>query len=211
MGQPMSPEAAAYVARALADPDPLVRTAAVGASAGLPPEEQLQALLPLLDDDVRGVRVEAASLLAPLSAYLPQAQAASFAAAAEEFRAAQHAVASRPQAHVALAEFEASLGNIEQALVHSDQALEMEPDMALVRHSRGLLLVRAERRDEALVELRVAAELAPEAARFVYVYAVALNSLGDPAGALRVLEEAQSTLHPDDPDINNFLELLRAN
>jgi hypothetical protein len=208
---PLQADEQEFVARSLADPDPLVRMAALQAAAGLPPESQLRLASPLLDDDVRVVRIEAASLLAPFSGYLPQAQAAQFAAAADEYRAAQYAVGSRPQAHAALAEFEANLGDIEQALVHSDQALSMAPEMAIVRHSRGLLLVRADRHDEALGELRKAAELAPESARFVYVYAVALNSLGDPAAARQVLEEAQATLHPDDPDINNFLELLRAN
>jgi Tfp pilus assembly protein PilF len=208
---PLHPDDAAAVERSLSDADAHVRRAAIIAAVGLRPESQLQLVGPLLADDVRGVRIEAAALLAPLSAYLPPAQAASFAAAADEFRDAQYAIASRPQAHAALAEFEADMGNVEQALLHSDQAKSMAPEMAVVRHSRGLLLVRAERREEALVELRVAAELAPEVARFVYVYAVALNSLGDPEEALRVLEEAQSAQHPDDPDINNFIELLRAN
>jgi len=211
LSPPLQADEPAFVERSLSDPDPLVRKAALQAAAGLQPESVLQLAAPLLDDDVRGVRIEAAALLAPLSTYLPQAQAASFASAADEFRASQQAIASRPQAHAALAEFEASLGNIEQALVHSDKAVSMAPDMALVRHSRGLLLIRAERRDEALIEIRTAAELEPEVARFVYVYAVALNSLGDPDEALRVLEQAKATNHPDDPDINNFLELLRAN
>ena len=86
----------------------------------------------------------------------------------------------------------------------------MAPEMALLRHSRGLLLVRANRHDEALGELREAARLAPQVARFVYVYAVALNSLGQPGEALSVLEEA-SARHPDDPDIAAFLDMLRAN
>jgi len=208
---PLSAGETTIIERSLADPDPLVRMAAIDAAAFLQPESVLQHVTPLLDDKVRGVRIAAAALMAPLNAHLRQAQAKSFLAAADEYRAAQHAVASRPQAHAALAQFEASLGNIEQALLHSDQAVRMAPDMGIVRHARGLLLVRAERRDEALVELRLAAELVPEVARFVYVYAVALNSLGDPEEALRVLEKAQATNHPDDPDINNFLELLRDN
>ncbi len=46
-------------------------------------------------------------------------------------------------------------------------------------------------------------------ARFSYVYAVALNSMGDPAAARAVLEAAQ-TLHPGDSDIAAFLEMLQA-
>lgn len=205
---PLQPSQAATLERALGDPNPLVRIGALRAAAGLPPESQLQMVVPLLDDDVRGVRIEAVSLLASFRGYLPPKIAASFAAAADEFRAAQMAVASRPQAHIALAEFEADLGDIPAALAHADQAARMAPDMALIRHSRGLLLVRADRKDEALAELREAARLAPEVGRFVYVYAVALNSLGYSEDAIRVLQEAIDTQHPDDPDIANFLQLL---
>ncbi len=93
--------------------------------------------------------------------------------------------------------------------MHADHAIRMAPDMALLLHSRGLLLVRANRHDEALDDLRQAAQLAPEVARFSYVYAVALNSMGDPAAARAVLEAAQ-TLHPGDSDIAAFLEMLQA-
>ena len=147
-------------------------------------------------------------MLASLRDYLPDSYQRSFAEAADEFRAAQRAIASRPVAHVALAEFESQLGNPDLALQHSDQALAMDPANALVRHSRGLLLVRLNRHDEALAELGQAAQLAPEVARFVYVYAVALNSLGQPDEAFRVLEEARLA-HPDDPDIAAFLEALQ--
>ena len=91
----------------------------------------------------------------------------------------------------------------------ANQGVAMDPDMALLRHSRGLLLVRANRHSEALEDLRWAAELAPGVARFSYVYAVALNSLGDPAAARQVLEDA-AVRHPDDPDIAAFLEMLQA-
>ena len=207
---PIGRDAAAVIDRGLNDPDPLVRFGALQGAANLPPEMLVQALPPLLDDDVRGVRIEAASRLAPLRDYLPEAYQGAFASAAEEFRDAQRAIASRPVAHVALAEFEGQLGDLGLALEHSDQALAMAPDNPLVRHSRGLLLVRLDRDDEALVELRHAAETAPGNARFVYVYAVGLHSLGETEEARRVIEEA-SRRHPDDADIAAFLDMLRAN
>ena len=206
---PLPPDAVAAVERGLRDPDPLVRMAAARAAPGLPPEVVLQQTLPLLEDDVLSVRLEAVQALAPARDYLPPSVAGAFASAADEYRASQLAVASRPQAHGALAEFEGRLGNIEQALAHADQAVSMDPDMALVRHSRGLLLVRANRHEEALDDLRLASQLAPNVARFSYVYAVALNSLGDPEAARAVLEESASR-HPEDPDIAAFLEMLRA-
>ena len=209
LGQPFGADAAIAVERGLRDPDPIVRLGALRAAVNLPPEQMLQQVAPLLEDDVRGVRIEAASLLAPLRAYLPESLANAFVAAATEYRDAQWAVASRPVAHLALAQFENQLGNLDQALVHSEQALRMDPDNALVRHAHGLLLVRFERHDEALAELRLAAEMAPLNARFVYVYAVALNSLGQESEAIRVLEEASNN-HPDDADIAAFLRMLKA-
>ena len=206
---PFESEAQVAVERGLRDPDPLVRTAAAQVAPGLPPERVIQQLAPLLEDDVRSVRLAAVQSLAPARDYLPAGLAGAFERAADEYRAAQLAVASRPQAHGALAEFEGRLGDIEAALAHADRAVAMAPEMALLRHSRGLLLVRADRRDEALAELRQATELAPEVARFSYVYAVALNSLGQPDAALQVLEEARLK-HPDDPEIGAFLEMLRA-
>ena len=59
------------------------------------------------------------------------------------------------------------------------EGLEISPDEAAYHHSLGLLLVRDARQQDGLAELRSAAELQPENPRFAYVYAVALNSLGE--------------------------------
>lgn len=76
-------------------------------------------------------------------------------------------------------------------------ALEQDPRSAAVHHALGLLLVRGKRMPEALAELEAAARLAPESARYGYVYAVALNGAGRPKAAtdtlLRVLAR-----HPHD-------------
>jgi tetratricopeptide (TPR) repeat protein len=71
------------------------------------------------------------------------------------------------------------------------QALAIHPDSADVHHVLGLLLVRQKRADEALTELAKAAQQSPENQRYAYVYAIALDSLGQHAKALRVLAEAQ--------------------
>jgi tetratricopeptide (TPR) repeat protein len=187
---PLQQDDAIVIEAALGDGDPLVRMGALQAARGLPPQLALQLAAPLLDDRIRSVRIEAAAALAPVASYLPAGMTASFAAAADEFRSAQLAIASQPAAHAALAEFEAGLGNMDKALMHSGQALKMAPNYALFRHSRGLLLVRAGRSDEALVELAEAVRLDPDVSRYTYVYAVALNSLGQPAEAIDLLEEA---------------------
>jgi len=80
------------------------------------------------------------------------------------------------------------------------EGIAINPDDAALRHSLGLLLVRAQQADAALDELRRAAELQPGNPRFVYVYGVALNSLGRAEEAIAVLTEAGDRF-PADLDI----------
>lgn len=68
-----------------------------------------------------------------------------------------------------------------------------------LHHALGLTLVRLRRSDAALEELRRAAELEPERARFAYVYAVALQSAGRRNDAIGVLK-ANLQRHPGDRD-----------
>ena len=49
-----------------------------------------------------------------------------------------------------------------------------QPKAAAPHHALGLWLMRADRRAEVIQELKRAAELAPDDARFAHVYAVAL-------------------------------------
>src|SRR5439155_20569239 len=70
---------------------------------------------------------------------------------------------------------------------------------AAVHHTLGLVLVRRKMLDQALDELRRAAELEPEQARYAYVYAVGLNSAGRVGDALRILKESLAR-HPNDRD-----------
>src|SRR5262249_61836546 len=52
------------------------------------------------------------------------------------------------------------------------------PQDAGLHHALGLALTRLKRREEALGELRRAAELDPDRTRYAYVYAVGLHSSG---------------------------------
>jgi predicted CXXCH cytochrome family protein len=76
-------------------------------------------------------------------------------------------------------------------------ALGHDPRSATARHALGLLLVRRQRTPEALTELQAAARLAPESARYGYVYAVALHDTGRPKQAREVLTSVLAR-HPYD-------------
>jgi tetratricopeptide (TPR) repeat protein len=61
------------------------------------------------------------------------------------------------------------------------------------------VLTRLKRREDALGELRRAAELDPDRARYAYVYAVGLHSAGQVDDAMAVLKKSL-TRHPGDRD-----------
>jgi len=83
------------------------------------------------------------------------------------------------------------------------------PRAAVLHHTLGLVLVRQKRGAESLVELRTAAQLAPDDARFAYVYAVAQNDAGQRADALKVLDAALKR-HPNDRDVLSGLAYFNA-
>jgi tetratricopeptide (TPR) repeat protein len=71
---------------------------------------------------------------------------------------------------------------------------------APIHHALGLLLVREKRVDEALKELQKATQLAPNEARYNYVYGVALQSVKGNTAAIEYLKKAHKR-HPADLNI----------
>jgi predicted CXXCH cytochrome family protein len=71
-------------------------------------------------------------------------------------------------------------------------ALARFPDAADLHYALGLTLIRQQQAGAAVTELHQATTLNPDSARYIYVYAVALNSTGKPAEALLVLQGAHS-------------------
>ncbi len=74
------------------------------------------------------------------------------------------------------------------------KGLSVVPSDPSLHHALGLALVRQHRATDALAELAKAAELAPDDARNVYVYAVALHDTGKPDEARRTLERAAARM-----------------
>jgi len=79
-------------------------------------------------------------------------------------------------------------------------AIAVGDDDGTARHALGLSLVRQQRSDEALLELRRATEANPLNARFAYVYGVALQSTGQIRPAIAFLEQSFAA-HPYDLEI----------
>jgi Flp pilus assembly protein TadD len=89
------------------------------------------------------------------------------------------------------------------------QGIARNPREGTLHHALGLSLIRQKRSAEGLPELRTAASLAPTSGRFAYVYAVALNSGGRSADAIKVLNTAL-VRQPYDRDILSGLAYFNA-
>lgn len=85
--------------------------------------------------------------------------------------------------------------------------LSKQPQDASLHHALGLSLVRSQEMNRGLEELKKSVELEPTNARFAYVYAVGLNSSGQAAQAVAVLEAAYEH-HPFDMQIMQTLALF---
>jgi tetratricopeptide (TPR) repeat protein len=109
-------------------------------------------------------------------------------------------------AYVNLADLHRDAADEAAAQAALRRGLAREPKSAALHHALGLSLVRQRDRAQALDELAAAARLAPDNARYAYVYAVALNDLGQPGKAREALATALAR-HPYDRDILSTLVL----
>jgi tetratricopeptide (TPR) repeat protein len=122
------------------------------------------------------------------------------AAQAEAYFRRAIALDAFPAAVVNLASLYQHLGEeprVEKAL---REGLARSPEDASLHHVLGLALARQQRLPDALAELAKAHQLAPTNLRYRYVYAVALNSAGQAAKAIKVLEDTHQDF-PQDSDV----------
>ena len=179
----------AAIRNALADPDPLVRTAAAEATGTLPPPARAPLLSPLLADPVRNVRITAARLLVDAHEHLG-ADAPRWDQAIAEYRQVQAALAERPESHMNLAGLERDLGSAEAARREVEAALALAPGYppALVMQSE--FLAASGQPAEAVAMLQAALARQPDSGLLLHGLGLAQVRAGDRAGALRSLKAA---------------------
>jgi tetratricopeptide (TPR) repeat protein len=190
MRGPLSDADILHVRQGLQDADALVRIGALRAMGGWPPQWRVRLAAALLTDPVRGVRIEAASLLADTAQQLQPPESQAFDDAAREYRAAQMAVASRPAAHSNLGSFAAAHGELEEALQQFETALRMAPEFTPARVNMADALRRRgdEARGEAL--LREGLRLEPRDATLHHALGLLLARAGRYDVALPELRRA---------------------
>lgn len=172
------------------DPSPLVRAAGVRAFASLPAELHAQ-VLPLVEDPVRAVRIEAVRVLAGLSRdNLEDRQREALDTATSEFFAAQRLRADLPEGHLELARFQLDSGNAEAAEASYLRALKLDPRARDARLELVDLVYAAGRADDAERLLREGLQRVPDDGEVLYVLGLLLAETGDREQAAEVLFEA---------------------
>jgi predicted CXXCH cytochrome family protein len=223
----------------LVNVDPTLRIAALGLLEPFEPAVRVQSAARLLADPVRGVRVEAARLLADVpDDRLSAEERGNRDKAIGEYVASLQQDFDWPAANVSFGNLRMRQGRSEEAIAAYERALSLDarfagayvnladayrslgreadsektlrrglallPRAADLHHALGLLLVRKRDGAAALKELALAAKLAPDNARYSYVYAIGLHSSGRRGEALSVLRTADKG-HPYDPGILSAL------
>ena len=116
-----------------------------------------------------------------------------------EYQAALRLEPQFTAAAINLADLYRQVGKDSEGRQVLQAAILTSPREASLHYALGLELVREKQLDGALDELRQAAELGPDQARYGYVYAVALNSAGRPGDAIAALKQNLQR-HPNDRD-----------
>jgi tetratricopeptide (TPR) repeat protein len=127
--------------KAVKDPEPLVRLAAVQAFPARDAEVTWDRLSPLLADPIRAIRVAAAWRLADFAVRdLNDEDSQLLAKALEEYREAQELALDRAASHINLGGLAERLANLDDAAVHYRDAIRLEPYLAGPRAQLARLL-----------------------------------------------------------------------
>jgi Flp pilus assembly protein TadD len=193
------PVLAAAIERARSDADPLVREAAASSGDALDPPSRWPLLSPLLQDPVRGVRIQAArDLAATPRDRVDPTHSTALERGLEEFRRAQENNLDRAEAHLNLGALAAELGRGEEAERSYRQAIRIDPTF-VPGYVNLADLYRAEGREaEAERVLRDGISAGPEEATLHHALGLALARQKRMPEALASLRRA-AELRPDVP------------
>lgn len=182
---------------ALDDSDGLVRSAAIQVAQHAPPASKGYHLVPLLDNRLRLVRMDAARALANVAQNeLKPAAKAAFDKAIQEYIAAQEFNADRPEAQANLGGLYSDLGLIEDARQAFERAIERDKGFAAGWLGLSQVLEK-ENKAKALETLRAGRHQIPESAELAHAEGLLLIRQQQKKEALPALETAHRLAPPN--------------
>jgi predicted CXXCH cytochrome family protein len=193
LGASETRETVLTIIEALRDPDPLVRTAAVGALDPVPPESRPPLLAPLLSDSSASVRMAAARLLAPVAARIGDPDVANaIEIALTDYRAAWLAQADQPESHHNLGDLHSAQGRPRDAEAAWLEALRIDSTFIPARVNLAMLYNEFGRNAAAERMLREAVAIEPRLGELHYSLGLLLaeqNRLDESATELAAAAE----------------------
>ena len=176
----------------LRDPVRVVRVLVAGVLAGVPadqvPKEEQADFQKATDDFLASQRFNADEPGAQVNLGNFYAVRGEHGKAEAAYREALALNSDWMPAYANLADLYRQTGRDAEGEILLREGLAIQPKSAALYHSLGLLQVRQKNMASALSSLKRAVELAPNDARFAYVYAVALASTGHPREARAVVD-----------------------
>lgn len=184
-------QTAAALQAALKDESPLVRMAALGGVGAIPPVDRLPLAGPLLQDEVRVVRIEAANALAGVQRkHMNQDSGALLEQSLDEYVAAQELNADRVESHMNLGNLHVKLGEPVLAEQKFRKAISLDPEFMPTYINLADLYRSRGQNDQAITILREGIVHQPGAAALHHSLGLALVRQSNTPAALAALEKA---------------------
>lgn len=192
LAQPYASPATQAAARALLqDADPSLRIAALGLLAPLDSASRVAEAAPLLSDPVRGVRSEAAQILADVpDSQLPEGRRSARQAALQEYEATLAQESDWPATSVNLGNLRLRQGRYVEAVAAYERAIALDPRFAGGYVNLADAWRQQGREAEAEKALRQGLAALPKDAELHYALGLLLVRQQAPEAALKALVEA---------------------
>ena len=175
LGQYRGADTVRELQQALQSQNPVIKLAALEALSSFDIREQVQLAFPLLDDETRSVRIQAARLLASVPpGNLPEEQKKILKKAMDEYIEVQLFNAERPESQVNLGSFYSDHGDIEQAESHYRKAIELQAQFVPAYVNLAQLLSEQKKEKEAISLLMAGLKKVPDDASLHHALGLAL-------------------------------------
>jgi Tfp pilus assembly protein PilF len=180
---------------ALKDPDPLVRTTAVMGLNKLSDKEKITYLMPLCDDPIRAVRMNAAHACAgiPVS-LLNMQQQSNLKRALTEYKTAQLAQIDQPEGNINLGAMAAMQGESKSAEKYYQTAIALDPTFSPSHLQLALLYISQDQKEKAQQVLKTATDRNRKNGELFYYYGLLLAEMGKPQESITALAQATELL-----------------
>jgi predicted CXXCH cytochrome family protein len=187
----MQSEMLAFARQQLLDSDPSIRISALGLIESVDTVNRILAASPLLEDPIRGVRIEAARILADVpDSQIPSSRLGAFKSALTEYQDYLKLNADWPAENVNLGNLYMRQGNVEAAMKVYERSLALDPLFVGAYVNLADAYRQQGRDDEGEKQLRRGLSLLPDASDLHHALGLLLVRKTDQNEALKELSVA---------------------